>query len=190
MAVASSDDGSRLVAVVSGGQICTSTDSGASWTAHESNRAWISVASSAEGDKLVAVVDSGQIDTSVDAGANWTARESTRSWRAVASSADGSRLVAAVHGGQLHVSTDSGATWTARESARVWYAVASSADGSRLVAFDGNAGLAYTSVGGRSTLGTAGSASGGQYDALTLQYVGGGEFLTVQHALTGPLHIE
>ena len=131
-----------------------------------------------------------QIYTSTDAGLNWTPRESARDWRAVASSADGSQLVAAVDGGQIYVSTDSGVTWTPRESARSWVALASSADGSRLAAFAGGGGLAYTSAAGRSTLGTAGSVSGSQYDALTLQYVGGGEFVTVQHALTASLHME
>ena len=54
--VASSADGTRLVAVATGGQIYTSTDSGTNWTARESNRYWWSVASSADGTKLVAVV--------------------------------------------------------------------------------------------------------------------------------------
>ena len=63
--VASSADGTKLVAVVNGGQIYTSTDSGVSWTPRESNRDWISVASSADGGKLVAVAGfDGQIYTS------------------------------------------------------------------------------------------------------------------------------
>jgi photosystem II stability/assembly factor-like uncharacterized protein len=189
-AVASSADGSQLVAVAYGDQIYTSADSGVTWTARDASRGWQAVASSADGNKLVAVGSSTQIYTSTDAGLNWTPRESARDWRAVASSADGSQLVAAVQGGQIYVSTDSGVTWTPRESARNWAALASSADGSRLAAFDGNAGQPYTSVAGRSTVGTAGSVSGSQYDALTLQYVGGGEFVAVQHALTGSLHME
>jgi hypothetical protein len=108
----------------------------------------------------------------------------------VASSADGSTLVAAVNGGQIYVSTDSGVTWAPRESARPWVALTSSADGSRLAALAGSNGLVYTSASGRSTVGAAGSVSGNQYDALTLQYVGGGEFVSVQDALTGSLHME
>src|SRR3546814_1654537 len=49
-----SADGSKLAASVFGGQIYTSTDNGASWTARESNRWWASIASSADGTKLVA----------------------------------------------------------------------------------------------------------------------------------------
>ena len=59
--VASSADGTKLVAVVYGGQIYTSTDSGATWTARASNQQWWSVASSANGSKLVAVEYNGQI---------------------------------------------------------------------------------------------------------------------------------
>ena len=63
--VASSADGSMLVAVEFNGQIYTSTDSGVTWTPRESNRAWTAVASSADGSKLVATVDLGLIYNSV-----------------------------------------------------------------------------------------------------------------------------
>jgi len=152
--VASSSDGSKLVAVVSGGQIYTSTDSGLNWTARESNRAWWAVASSADGTKLVAAEYGGQIYTSADFGVTWTARESNRGWLSVASSSDGSKLVAVDYsyggnGGQIYTSTDSGVTWTARESNRRWRSVASSSDGSKLVAVVGEfsvGGQIYTST--------------------------------------------
>src|SRR5436190_795884 len=65
--VASSADGSRLVAAVSGGRIYTSTDSGAGWTATGApSTNWSAVASSADGTKLVAVVNGGGIHTSPD----------------------------------------------------------------------------------------------------------------------------
>ena len=62
--VASSADGSKLVAGVRFDQIYTSTDSGATWTARDSSRDWRSVASSSDGSKLAAVVDASQIYTS------------------------------------------------------------------------------------------------------------------------------
>ncbi len=133
--VASSADGSKLVAAVAGGQLYTSTDFGTNWRARDSNRSWYSVASSADGVKLVAVVNAGQIYTSTDSGVTWTPRDSARSWQAVTSSADGAKLVAGVApNGQIYTSTDSGATWTPRDSNRNWQAVASSADGVKLVA--------------------------------------------------------
>ena len=131
--VASSADGTKLIAAVGFGNLYVSTDSGTTWTACETNRLWLSVASSADGTKLVAAGGT-QIHVSTDSGTNWTAHESTRNWISVASSADGTKLVAAVGGGQLYVSTDSGTNWTARESNRGWHSVASSADGTKLVA--------------------------------------------------------
>ena len=58
--IASSADGTKLVAAANTGQLYTSTNSGASWTARDSNRDWHSVASSADGVKLAATVDGGR----------------------------------------------------------------------------------------------------------------------------------
>ena len=148
-AVASSADGSKLVATDggngSGGQLYTSTDSGVTWTARESNRDWLGVASSTDGTKLVAAANGGQLYTSTDSGVTWTAREGNRNWLGVASSADGTKLVAGVVAGQLYTTTDSGATWTARESNRNWISVASSADGTKLIV-GVDSGQLYTST--------------------------------------------
>jgi hypothetical protein len=132
--VASSADGTRLVACVLPGQLYTSRDSGVTWTPRESSRSWKSVASSADGTKLVACVGGGQGLTSTDSGTTWTVRAGAFDLVDVASSADGTKLVAGRFGGQLYTSTDSGVTWTARESNRQWRDVASSADGTRLMA--------------------------------------------------------
>ena len=63
--VASSADGTKLVAVVYSGYIYTSTDSGVTWTQQTSagSQIWFSVASSADGTKLAAVVNNGYIFT-------------------------------------------------------------------------------------------------------------------------------
>ena len=144
-AVASSADGSKLVAAANGGQLYTSTDSGVSWTPRESARNWFAVASSADGSKLVAAPIGDPLYTSTDSGGTWTPRDSSRVWLSVASSADGSKLVAVANGGRIYTSTDFGASWTPRESSRDWRSVASSADGSKLVA-GGDVGLLYTST--------------------------------------------
>ena len=127
--IASSGDGSKLAGFVNGGKIVTSSDYGATWTAHETNRNWTGIASSADGTKLVATVEGGQIYTSADSGVTWTAHDSIRPWFGVASSADGTKLVAIVNPGQVYTSVDSGTTWTPRESSRAWRSVASSGDG-------------------------------------------------------------
>ena len=157
MSVASSADGTKLVAATFIGQIYTSTDSGVSWTARESTRNWYSVASSADGTKLVAVVYQGRIYTSTDSGVSWTARESNqRGWSSVASSADGTKLVAATFQGQIYTSTDYGVNWSlATNSVRQTSnngsslaPVAMSSDGSTIIAgyrFGSAGGYVYTS---------------------------------------------
>jgi len=77
-AVASSADGTKLVATVKGGQIYTSINSGVTWTPQDTSRNWSSVASSADGTKLVATVGDninliGDIYTSINSGAGWSA---------------------------------------------------------------------------------------------------------------------
>lgn len=146
-AVASSADGTNLAAVVSAGQIYTSTDSGANWTARESVRNWRGIASSSDGTRLAAVELNGEIYTSTDSGVNWTPRAFTGSWTAIASSADGTRLAATYANAQIYTSTDSGLNWTARESNRDWTSITSSSDGMKLAA-TAFGGQIYTSSDG------------------------------------------
>jgi hypothetical protein len=174
--VASSADGRKLVAVVNGGQIYTSTDSGASWTPQENSRNWYSVASSSDGSKLVAV-SSGYIYTSTDSGANWTPRGISRDWASVASSADGTKLVAVVYGGNIHTSTDSGVSWVPQATVHDWRSVASSADGTNLVAAvyygyiytSTNSGVSWTKRGdSQRWVSVASSADGSKLVAASL----------------------
>jgi len=144
LSVASSSDGTKLIAAANGEQLYTSTDAGVTWTPTQQYGFWQAVASSADGTKLIAAA--GRLFTSTDAGVTWTPREDNRSWSAVASSSDGTKLIAAVNGGHLYTSTDAGATWTPREQNRDWKAVASSADGTKLIASVANGGRLYTSA--------------------------------------------
>jgi hypothetical protein len=184
--VASSADGTKLVAVVSGGYIWTSGDSGANWTQRGSSQNWYSVASSADGTKLVAVVYGGYIWTSGDSGADWTQRGSSQNWYSVASSADGTKLVAASgSNGYIWTSGDSGATWAQCQAPR-GSAVASSADGTKLVAVatgsswtsaDSGATWTQTSNSG-SWSSVASSADGTKLVALDNGYGSGGYIYT------------
>lgn len=141
-AVASSSDGSKLVAVVNGGNVFTSSNYGVNWTVRANgfgNLNWSSVAASADGMKLVATVNPGFIYTSTDAGTNWTQRISSgnRNWTSVASSLDGNKLIACAANVGVFVSTDSGANWPATPSlvgAANFSGVASSGNGSNVVA--------------------------------------------------------
>jgi len=72
--VASSADGSKLVAVASGQNIYTSSNYGVTWTSHYvfTANSWKSVASSSDGTKLVAVDLGGSLYTSSNSGVTWT----------------------------------------------------------------------------------------------------------------------
>ena len=61
--IASSADGTKLAAVVSGGSIYTSSDAGTTWTEQTAagSRNWISIAMSSDGTKLAAAVGGGSI---------------------------------------------------------------------------------------------------------------------------------
>lgn len=143
-AIASSADGRKLVAVVNGSQIFTSTNYGANWTARGGAAAWSCVASSGDGVKLVAGINGSSLHTSADSGVTWTPRISGN-WSGVASSLDGVMLVAASNGGQLFTSANSGANWTPRLGNFNWSSAASSGDGLRLVATV-QGGQIYTSA--------------------------------------------
>jgi hypothetical protein len=149
-AVASSADGRKLVAAVSGANIWTSTDYGSNWVSRAGSPNSTAVASSGDGVKLVAAVSGGQIYTSADSGVGWTARESNRGWTSVASSLDGTKLFATVGSasGIIWGSTDSGANWTTRSTGGAnWSAIACSSTGSN-VAATVSGGQIYTSING------------------------------------------
>jgi hypothetical protein len=170
--IASSSDGTKLVAVSNAGtkSICTSTNSGVTWTKTSAPPAtWSSVASSSDGTKLVAVINATAgtntgIWRSSDSGATWT--QSTgpyaaphAEWSSVASSSDGTKLVAVINatttGTNVGIwrSNDSGVTWTKSTGtnsapAAYWSSVASSEDGTKLVAVSNYIGIKviYTST--------------------------------------------
>ena len=197
--VASSADGTKLVAAGTG--IYTSSDSGVTWTltSAPSDSFWQSIASSADGTKLVAVGGDGMYASS-DSGVTWTLMLASPTrplghqlWRSIACSADGTKLVA-VSGncldtlsgqcfGSIYTSLNSGVTWNLTSAPYgFWGAVASSSDGTKLIA--GGGGAIFTSqpsAVGSTTVGTAGSMSGGQYDAVELQYIGNNTFMVLSH---------
>jgi len=165
--IASSADGTRMVAVFSAGGVYTSTDSGRTWgVADSTSRQWRSVASSADGSKLAGVVNNSFVFTSTNAGGTWVQRTtglpgSGSPWSSIASSADGTKLVAVANGGGIYTSTDSGNTWAQRTSGlpgggvAAWTSVASSSDGTKLAVAGGGA-IYVSSSSGASWSGTSG----------------------------------
>jgi len=143
-AIASSADGSRLVAVASitGGGVYVSIDSGLAWSGPLgpiSAGNWYAAASSADGSKLPAAVNGGYIYT--NSGTAWTAAFGPANWVALASSADGTKLIAAASGLGLYTSGNSGATWASVLGSANWISVASSADGTNMVAAVSGGGI-------------------------------------------------
>ena len=141
ISVASDASGKRLVAVVTGGGIWTSTDAGATWIDRAPSgplhsQQWMSVASDATGTNLVAVVNgfhdlpaddpadfSGDVWTSNDSGITWTDRTATSdahggAWTSVASDASGTNLVAVTKGGGVVLG--SGSIWRSRDAGLNW----------------------------------------------------------------------
>jgi hypothetical protein len=163
--MASSADGTKLVAIVNGGGIYTSTNSGQTWVSNNVPALhWYCVASSADGEKLVAGINTwstagkGGVYCSTNGGAIWTlsgAPSYSQSWITVSCSTNGNTLIAAginaVDGvgstyEQLYTSPDSGTTWNlANVPALSWTAVASSADGTKLIALAEQTNVFYSS---------------------------------------------
>ena len=178
--IASSADGTKLVAVGIGTQIWTSGDSGATWQARETNRSWDSVTMSADGSRVAAATleatsggNNGRIHTLAQApgaafgAGTWVEQIESQMWRSIASSSDGRKLVAAayqeVQGTQqsgVFTSEDYGVTWTRRiTTAGSAYRVTSSADGTRLAMVE-RFGKIYTSANSGATW-SAGTSEGG-----------------------------
>ena len=165
--VASSADGSKLVAGISTGYIYTSADSGATWTQRTSagSRGWSKIVSSSDGTKIVAYDSTYGVNSlyvSTNSGATWTQRTSPNSqlyWGAIALSGDGSQLVAAdgydtdTNSGYIYTSPDLGVTWSVRPSVPEGstFSIATSSDGTKMVAVQSLGGQAvpayiYTST--------------------------------------------
>ncbi len=141
LAIASSSDGLKLVAV-GDGSIYSSADSGKTWSLTGApNEDWFSMASSTNGNMLVAVANGGPIYTSNDAGLVWKAATNAPDapWASVTSSADGNKLAAVQWGGLIYTSDDAGMTWLQNGvpntflTAGIW-GIASSKDGSKVMA--------------------------------------------------------
>jgi hypothetical protein len=149
--IAYSADGTRLAAVINGGGIWTSTNSGVTWQQTSAPSSfWYSIACSANGTRLAAAsYSTGQIWTSTNSGGTWTLvfNAPGTNWNSIASSADGMRLVVSAVSGGIFTSTDGGVTWTQTSAPSAIWTVASSAGGTRLAAAADNGGI-WTSTDG------------------------------------------
>jgi hypothetical protein len=163
MSIASSADGTRLLAAANGGPsyftlpgpIYISTNSGVTWIQATNAPAstWGAVASSADGIKLFAAVGGfgspSGIYASMDGGITWTQTSApSNHWVSIASSADGTKLAALAQvfpPPDFYTSGDSGNTWKTNASPYDrWLAIASSTDGNKLLACGADTVVAST----------------------------------------------
>jgi len=135
--IASSADGSRLVATSPNIGVWISTNYGVNWSSALASDSVMSVAGSADGRRLLGAAF-GKVYLSTDYGATWSSQDfQNMDGNAAASSADGSRLAVSSYFG-IFMSTNSGVTWSnASLSALGWDGVATSADGHRWMAHSG-----------------------------------------------------
>jgi len=146
VAVASSADGSKLIAAGMPCIYCISTNSGSTWITNtqpqkgSSYGSWFSIASSADGTKLVGI-SFNTIWASTNSGITWFSNSvpGVSAFISVTLSADGTKLVAVeslnTSPGSIYTSTNLGVTLTQTTApTNFWTSVASSADGTKLVA--------------------------------------------------------
>ena len=182
--VASSADGAKLVVngVPSMGipALYTSTDFGAHWTVQPGAGSTIysSIVSSTDGTRLLAAGSTAVY--SVDSGVTWTPL-TVAALSLVACSADCSHIVASGIGVKvIYTSIDFGHSWSTNPGeVQQWSGLAMAADGSRFAA-SVQGGFLYSQT-PSTTVGTAGSVSGTQYQSVQLQYVGNGLFIATQN---------
>lgn len=152
-AIATSGDGTRLLAAPQSGWIYFSTNAGANWIRQTNLPAasWSAVSLSGDGSRLFAF--SQQMYISTDSGATWTTNNLPYPYGAGADlSADGSTLAFAVQGypALIYTSTNTGATWITNSMPFYIMGMASSADGRKLAVACLNGGI-FTSTNSGST---------------------------------------
>lgn len=145
MVIAGSDDMTKLIMAGVSGNVRTSVDGGATWTARTGpgSSSWQDVASSADGTRLViAGYTSQYIWTSANSGVNWTQRSTpgVGPWSNVVCSADGLTIYATsvFANDKFWKSADGGASWVKLSNTVALprtqiHAVACSSDGQTLV---------------------------------------------------------
>jgi hypothetical protein len=139
--IASSADGSKLLAAQSPGNIFASTNFGGSWFEGTNISAnWYSIACSANGSKMAAVMnlDDSPVVVSTNYGVNWYYAQHIigQPGAGLACRADGNELMLST-AGLLYISTNWGVAWTSTNHVPVDRILACSADASVMLSYGG-----------------------------------------------------
>ncbi len=154
--IAASNDFTKLAAVVRGGNISISSDSGDTWSevgAPESviERQWLSVAVSGDGTKIIASIVNGNAWLSTDSGANWAEKNpsgATAQWQDATISSDGTIVALAAGNGKVWYSPPPHDAYFAdADTNSAWRAVALNTDGTKAVAAIDNGKIWKTVLG-------------------------------------------
>lgn len=199
-ALAASADAGVLVAASDNGEVYVSTTAGRTWMLRNViiggssvTGAWHRVALSDDGNTIaVAGLSNSALYVSRDRGLSWVQTPAPAGdYTALAMSADGQVIGGTLTNGvgnpgigSVQVSRDGGISFAAVSPSgqdRNWRALAMSGDGHQFVLAAGTPGSAagqlYTSLGNRTSIGTAGSIGGGANDFVELEYLGKARFI-------------
>ena len=186
--IASSSDGTRMVAAGYAGNIYLSPNSGLNWNqttvGSVNNADWTGVASSSGGTTLAAVGNGNGIFVSANSGSTWTAVAGStgQPFNGIASSANGSNMVASTYGSFLFVSGNGGIGWSVSNLKENWTAVASSSSGTQMFATyiggiysSANSGVTWSATGAPGLYwdAIASSANGARLIAAATNSTGG-----------------
>jgi len=131
ISLASSADGSKLIAGVANGPAFFSTNSGANWrTSSVPNLNWVSMASSADGGRIIGAVSGSFLLLSMDFGVTWFLPGlPVQTWKSVCISGDG-KWVGAVGSLGTYISSNAATSWTTNKIGGNNNTIACSANGS------------------------------------------------------------
>ena len=198
-ALAASADAVVMVAASENGEVYISTDAGRTWALRNVTvgggtvvSAWHRVAMSDDGNTIaISGRSNSALYVSRDRGLNWVQSPApTGDYTALAMSADGQVIGGTLTNGvgnpsigSVQISRDGGASFAAVSPPgqdRNWRALAMSGDGHQFVVAAGTPGSAtgqiYTSLGNRTSIGSAGSILGGANDFVELEFLGNARF--------------
>jgi hypothetical protein len=198
-ALAASADAGIMVAASDKGEVYVSTTAGRTWAlrnvtvgGRNVTSAWHRVAMSDDGNTIaIAGGTNAGLYVSRDRGLSWAQTPApTGDYTALTMSADGKVIGATLTNGvgsptigSVQVSRDGGGSFTALSlpgQDRNWRAFSMAGDGNQFVVAAGTsgsvAGQLYTSLGNRTSIGTAGFIGGGINDFVELEYLGNARF--------------
>ena len=133
--VSVSKTGKYQTAVITNGNIWSSSDYGVTWTSRATALNWYSVSLSSTGQYQTAAALLSNIWTSSDYGVTWTSRATALNWYSVSLSSSGQYQSAVSFNtsanGYIYTSSDFGVTWTPRitDANRTWFSISVSSTG-------------------------------------------------------------